>query len=283
MSRRPEGIGAEHLTVVARRVLLDGLCALKAHLGAITVVGAQAVHLRTSHIELASGAYTSDGDLALDPERLVDEPLLEEALRLAGFELIAGNQPGLWSRPEIVDGIETRVELDLLVGSTLAAGGRGARLRPHDKMSARKVPGLETAVVDRSPLTITSLETGDDRSMTVHVAGPASLFVAKAHKLKDRFDDQATRPDRLSAKDAGDVYRLMAGTKPADVAANFGTLLADPRVGDVTATGLQYLRRQFGGTNTPGVRLAVEALAGTVPETRIRALVPAYIGVLPHV
>ncbi|MFD8491920.1 hypothetical protein [Amycolatopsis sp. NPDC059657] len=281
MSKRPEGVGAEQLTIVARRVLLDGLCALKTHLGAITVVGAQAVHLRTSHIRFTSGAYTSDGDLALDPDRLVDEPLLEEALRLAGFELIVGNQPGLWSRPEIVDGIETRVELDLLVGSTLAAGGRGARIRPHDKMSARKVPGLETAVVDRSPLMITALETGDSRAMIVHVAGPAALFVAKAHKLKDRFDAQETRPDRLSAKDAGDVYRLMAGTNPADVAATFETLLADPRVADVTATGLRYLRRQFGGADTPGVRLAVDALAGTVPETRIRALAPAYVGVLP--
>lgn len=54
MSKRQDGIAPEELTIVARRVLLDGLMALHAHLTAITVVGAQAVYLRTPDAVIAS-------------------------------------------------------------------------------------------------------------------------------------------------------------------------------------------------------------------------------------
>lgn len=48
MSRiRPVGVTDGEITIVARRVLLDALSALVAHRDAVTVVGAQAVHLRT--------------------------------------------------------------------------------------------------------------------------------------------------------------------------------------------------------------------------------------------
>jgi hypothetical protein len=174
------------------------------------------------------------------------------------------------------------MELDLLVGTQFAGRGtRSVAIKPHDKMSARRVPGLETAAVDRTPMTITALEDTDNRTVTVHVAGPPALLVAKAHKLHDRIADSTTRPDRLVAKDAGDVYRLMVGTRAQDVGAELKALLADDRVGEVTVTGLKYLREQFGGADVPGVRLAVTALAGAIPENRIRALAPAYIRALP--
>lgn len=47
MARIPESVNLDELTVVARRVLLDGLVTLETHLPAITVIGAQAVHLRS--------------------------------------------------------------------------------------------------------------------------------------------------------------------------------------------------------------------------------------------
>ena len=56
MSRVPDSAAAEAITVVARRVLLDALTALEAHSDAITLVGAQAVHLRT-----AAGKLTHAG------------------------------------------------------------------------------------------------------------------------------------------------------------------------------------------------------------------------------
>jgi hypothetical protein len=99
VSKAPVGVDrAAALNIVARNVLLDGLDALNDHLQAITVVGAQAVYLRTQHAQIATAAYTSDGDLGLDPETLDAEPLIEQRLRDAGFELIRGNQPGLWAR-----------------------------------------------------------------------------------------------------------------------------------------------------------------------------------------
>lgn len=273
MSKVPDGVRKSDLNVVARNVLLDGLEALKDHRASITVVGAQAVYLRTQNAQFATAAFTSDGDLGLDPRTLEDEPLIQEQLKAAGFELLDSNQPGLWARQESVGGVVVPVELDLLVGEKLAGSGkRSASIRPHDKMTARRVPGLETAIVDRSPMTITALD-GSGRSVEVNVAGPAALLVAKAYKIHDRLGN----PGRLTNKDAGDVYRLMVGAPQQEVITSFRTLADDPLVGDVTTSGLKYLREQFGGPAAPGVQLAVDALAGDIPAERIRLVAPAYI------
>lgn len=282
MSKIPDGVGLGSLNVVARNVLLDGLEALRDHLPSITVVGAQAVYVRTQGARMATAAYTSDGDLGLDPRTLGGEPPIQKKLRAAGFELLRDNQPGLWARREVVDGVEVLVELDLLVGETMAgAGSRSADIRPHDRMAARRVPGLEVAVVDRSPMKIGTLD-GTGRSVCVNVAGPAALLVAKAHKIHDRLAGARRSPSRLISKDAGDVYRLMVGTERGGVIASFRSLLGDQLVGDVAARGLMYLGELFGGVDAPGVRLAVEALAGDIPAERIRAVAPAYVGMLPR-
>lgn len=282
MSKAPEGVDDYELNAVARRVLLDGLTALREHLHAITVVGAQAVYLRTQRSEIRSAPYTSDGDLGIDPRLLPDEPLLEKALRDAGFDLINDDMPGLWARTETIGGIEVPVELDLLVGHSLAPGGRAARIQPHDKMTARLVAGLETSVVDRSVMTIHALDGEDDRAIDVHVAGPAALLVSKAFKIKERWNDRDRRPQRLADKDAGDVYRIMSTTAVAEVAASFDSLIIDSRVGDATSMGLRHLRELFGGPDTPGTRMAVESLAGDVPAPRIRALAPTFTDRLPR-
>ncbi|MFE9674695.1 hypothetical protein ACFYO5_11345 [Streptomyces sp. NPDC006259] len=128
-------------------------------------------------------------------------------------------------------------------------------------------------------MTITSLNAQDTRTIESYVAGPAALLIAKAHKLYERIEDaNRGKPQRLSAKDAGDVYRIMITIRPAEVAASFAILRSDPRVSTVTEHGLEFLHALFGAPATPGTELAVQALApGDVPEARIRALVPAYI------
>ncbi|MGW2612705.1 hypothetical protein ACWC4A_51955 [Streptomyces mirabilis] len=277
MSKVPEGVEREELTIAARRVLLDGLTALHPHLDAITVVGAQAVYLRTPDATTRNAPFTSDGDLSLDPSLLEDEPDLEKALRTAGFDLLYENQPGLWGRPEHVSGQSINIELDLLVPEELVGGGRSARIPPHGKMSARRTPGLEVCAVDRSPMLITSLEEGDKRSTSVNVAGPTALLVAKAYKIRERVADSDARPDRLTNKDAGDVYRIMAAVPARRVYESFATLLQNPRVGATAAEGLKRLRDLFGGRAAPGVNLAVEAHAGDIPEDTIRTVAPAYI------
>ena len=80
---------------------------------------------------------------------LADTPLLEDALQQAGFA--ATEQPGIWTRDD--------VELDLLVPEAVGGTGRrGARLGPHGNRVARKVKGLEGALVDSSVMELRSLD-----------------------------------------------------------------------------------------------------------------------------
>ncbi|MFJ6785297.1 hypothetical protein [Streptomyces yangpuensis] len=283
MSQVPEGVDPDQLTVVARRVLLDGLVALSPHLDALTVVGAQAVYLRTPDAAIRNSPFTSDGDLSIDPALLEDQPLLDASLREAGFRLKQEHQPGLWEREENVGNQIVPVELDLLVPKQLSRknGDRSAKVPPHGKMSARWIEGLEVAAVDRSPMSVGSLDPADDRSITVNVAGSAALLVAKAFKITDRLSQADKRPDRLTDKDAGDVLRIMMTAKARQVSETFTVLRNDPRVGDVAADGLEKLRQLFGGRATPGVDMAVKALAGSLEEDRVRTLAPAFVARLP--
>ena len=82
--------------VAARRVLLNAFEALELHREALIVVGAQAVYLHTTSSEIGVAPYTTDGDLALDPALLGDEPEIEAAMRAKGFSLLEP-QP---NRPE---------------------------------------------------------------------------------------------------------------------------------------------------------------------------------------
>jgi len=76
---------AEPEYVIARRVLLDALAALRAHLDALVIVGAQAVYLHVGEGDLALAPYTTDGDLVVEPDRLADRPDVAEAMTSAGF------------------------------------------------------------------------------------------------------------------------------------------------------------------------------------------------------
>ena len=75
----------DELYVMARRVLLDALDALGPHHDALVLVGAQAVYLRVGEADLAVAAFTTDGDLAIDPAALASIPPIERTLRDAGF------------------------------------------------------------------------------------------------------------------------------------------------------------------------------------------------------
>src|SRR5579862_4984411 len=73
--------------VAARHVLLDALFALAPHGKAVIVAGAQAVYLRTGDANIAVAPYTTDGDLALDPQLLGEEPEIEGGMTKANFYL----------------------------------------------------------------------------------------------------------------------------------------------------------------------------------------------------
>ena len=267
--------------VAARRVLLNALEALAPHRHAIIVAGAQAVYLRTQLSDLGIAPYTTDGDLALDPMLLGDEPELEWAMRDAGFTLFeaqAGHpEPGSWIASVTVAGRQLVVPIDLIVPDAVAGtkGRRSARLPPHGERAARRSIGLEAALVDRSPMTIAALEDSDGRAFEVDVAGPAALFVAKAHKIHDRLE--SARPGRLNDKDAADLYRLMQATRPVDVGAKLAELQRDDIAGAATDSAIGYLAELFSLRNSEGIAMATRALRTAIPPDEIAALAISYI------
>ena len=201
----PEPLGLDERYVAARRVLLDALTALEPHIDAVILAGAQAVYLHTGTADLAVAPYTTDGDLVLDPRLLEDAPELEAAMTAAGFylqpQLGDHVEPGIWLTKASAGGEEILIPVDLIVpeGDASGEGRRAARLGVHGNRAARRAVGLEAALVDHSTMTIAALDPTDNRSLQAKVAGPAALFVAKAHKLNDRA--KSPRPDRLDDKD----------------------------------------------------------------------------------
>jgi len=271
------------LYVQARRVLLDVLDALAPHRDAIIVAGAQAVYLHTGQGDLAIAPYTTDGDLALDPTLLGDNPKLAEAMAGAGFRLLiaesGSEEPGIWVASATIGGETVTVPVDLIVPEGVATGGgrRGARLGPHGKKAARRVPGLEAALVDHSSMTITALDPVDSRRVDVKVAGPAALFVAKAHKIGDRLAEATAR--RANDKDGVDVYRLMQTTRPDVVGMTLARLRDHPTAGPPTRAALEHLATLFGsqrGASGAGIAMVARALAVDLSEERIAGLCIAY-------
>lgn len=243
--------GPDPAYLLARRALLDGLEALAPHLASIVVVGAQALYLHTGSGDLAVAEFTTDADLALSPEFLASEPAIGTLLEARGFRL--DRDPGKW---RTADG----VQVDLLVPDAVAGPGRrGARLPGHGKLAARRTRGIEGALVDNEHRRIGGLAPGEGRAFRVRVAGPAALLVAKVHKISER----AAHPDRLSAKDALDVLRLLQATPTEVLAAGLERLRSDPVAATVTEEALVAGARIFsaGGAGLTLVTAAVEGLA----------------------
>lgn len=279
MARIPEGFAADDpaLYAAARRLLLDALDALRDHRQHLILVGAQAVYLRTQEAQLAATAFTTDADLGLDPRTVSSEPLIELAMRDAGFTLENLDHPGTWQRATHVGSRDhIPIKVDLLVPELLAGPGRrSANVPPHSRKAFRRVEGIETAIVDNSSMVITSLEPNDDRSIRLKVAGVPSLLVSKAFKIRDR--SESPKEGRQANKDAGDVIRLMQASAADQVGEALARLIKDPLVGEVTRTGLDLLSRQFGATRTIGTVMAQTALAGNLSPQMVTVLAPAFI------
>jgi len=255
------------LYVAARGVLLDALGAVREHLDALVLVGAQAVYIHAGEAELAIAPYTTDGDLAIDPARLRSAPLLENALTAAGF-VQEHHAVGIWQRSLRVAGISQTVAVDLLVPDSLGGGGRrGARIPPHGKHVARKVAGLEATLVDKDRRELTALDPADRRRFELAVAGPAGLLVAKIHKIGERAEE----PDRLSDKDALDVYRLLRVVPTEDLVRRFHTLQHSGVSRDATGSAIDRLRDLFGSRRAPACLMAVRAAGALVDSDTLAA------------
>lgn len=241
------------LYVRARAALLDAVEALGTHLDAIVLVGAQAIYLHTGDADLAVAEYTTDADFTISPGELADAPLLGDLLDAAGFT--AREHPGGWLSP---DGIY----VDIMVPEALAGPGtRAARLGPHGKRAARRAKGLEGALVDRERQTIHALDPSDGRQVSMWVAGPGALLVAKLHKIAERVDHN----DRVRDKDALDVLRLLRATDTEQLAIRLRALQKDDLAASVTTEALDALPRLFGTDQSDGVLMAIRG-AGTAED-----------------
>jgi hypothetical protein len=94
-------------------------------------------------------------------------------------------------------------------------------------------------------------------------------LVAKLHKLGERTAQADARPDRVIAKDAADIYRLMLHLDHSTAITRFKALVSHPMAGSSTRTALRYLRTLLGAPATTGVRLAIEGLGTDVPSDRV--------------
>lgn len=258
----------DELYVVARRVLLDALEALGEHRGALVLVGAQAVYLHTGRVDLGVVEHTTDADLAIDPALLAEIPPLERALQQAGF-LGARGAVGVWTtRRRTASGQDVEVQVDLLVPSQVSPGigRRAARLPGHDSHAARKVDGLEGALVDFGEHPLGSLEPAvDPRVIPVKVAGPGALLVAKMFKIDERRGSA-----RANDKDALDVLRLLQGVPTQDLAFRLRTILSDERSAAVGARALAAFEPLFGSRGGEGAVMAARAVRQLKDEDEIR-------------
>jgi hypothetical protein len=284
VSKLPVGVDQQQLYVVARRVLLDALVALQDHRDGVILIGAQAVYVHAADAHLGVAAYTSDGDLALDPVNLGQHPLIEAAMVSAGFSLNLRNDPGRWLKQQTVGSTPTNIMVDLLIPEGLSEGGRrSARIPPHDPRAFLRVSGIEAAIVDNRVFTLASLEPqADSRTVEVRIAGVAALLLSKAIKISQRLNDSARRPDRLQDKDASDVVALMMTSDVDKVTATFGDLLRDDRTQKVTRTGLGHFHQLFGASRAPGVEMATRALNGIQELSTVVALATAFTAQMPQ-
>ena len=261
--------------IYARRVLLDALTALRPHLDAVILVGAQAVYLRTEDHLSSYQPYTTDADVVINPKKLADEPSLRQVMTAAGFEHTG--EPGRWQKSMILPNTKDTlpVPVDLIVPSQVAPkrGRRSARLpKDHGKDTARKITGIEGALIDRGLLTVPALDKADERRVTLKVAGKGALLVAKAYKLGERLNN----PKRLLPKDAGDVYRIFDSTPVKEMVHLIRKLLTHPLSMNTAERSLEYLRELFAAASSPGTKLAVQALTGVEEPAVVAANTAQY-------
>ena len=235
--------------VTARRVLLDCLQLLSAQSEALVLVGAQAIYLQAPVLDVGLPASTTDSDIAIDPDLLFENPDLAEVLESAGFR--PHTSPGTWFSPE-------GVPIDLMVpsGALPASSRRTAPLEGQSGRTARRTSGLELALHDNNTMELRALDPNDTRIATVKVASPAALVVAKLIKLAERI--AGPKPDRVLAKDASDVLRILRYNDATTIGASLGQFAAESVGSGTIETAVEFLRSQLALRTSPVVELAVE-------------------------
>ncbi len=246
--------------VAARHALLDVLEVLHEQRAGLILVGAQAVYLHAPADQARQPTYTTDGDLAIDPDLLTERPDIGETLLAAGYQ--AHSNPGTFFAPN-------GIEIDLMVpaGVLPPSSRRTAPLRGPSPATARRTAGLELALLDASPMQITALNPADNRTITLRVAGPAALVVAKLIKLAERLAGH--RRDRVISKDAGDFLRLLRYCDAEAIGYCLRELSGKAVGSHVIESATDFLRDDLSSRNPKLIRLAVDDLEGIEPAAQV--------------
>lgn len=220
-------------------------------------MGAQAVYLHAGGGDLGVAPMTTDADLALDTRELADSPEIAAALTSAGF--VTGSNPGAWISQD-------SIAVDLMVvphqSGRTKPSARAAHLDPHSRRTARVTSGLEAALIDYSQHQLGPLgDDPDSRSFTIRVAGPAALITAKLVKIGERLAQDARQPDRIKAKDALDVFRLLQAVETVDLVSGFTLHLADEFAAASARSALEHLQKRGHSVDGALPRLAQSAAA----------------------
>jgi hypothetical protein len=242
--------------VVARRALLDVLELLAQQRTGLILVGAQAVYLRAPAEQAKRATYTTDADLAIDPDLLSDDPDIGKVMTDAGYERLAN--PGAFLAP-------TGVEIDLMVpeGAAGPSGRRSVTLPGQSRFTARRTAGLELALLDADTMQIGALDEADHRVIGLRVAGVAALTAAKLVKLEERLG--GSRRDRIISKDAGDLLRLFRYCGADVIGRRLAKLTSLESAAPVIERATSFLRVDMAQASSNLVALAVEDRA--VSET----------------
>jgi len=130
--------------------------------------------------------------------------------------------------------------------------------------------------VDNDHHEITAFDPHDHRTITLRIAGPAALLVAKIIKIGERRTD----PRRLMPKDGLDVLRLLQVIDMPAVATQLRVLAADPMAGPVTRLALDILRND--GCQADGLiaTLAAKAIPAIDWDTTTQSMASLAIELL---
>lgn len=257
--------------IETRANLISTLELLSPQIEAITLIGSHAVHERTKTLTGVDSTTTKDGDLAVTPELVSDDPSIEAILRDAGFEpRLDASRPGQWFRGTDEQGNETNL-IDLLSPEAMAGGkptNRSVKTLPagQGKIAVGRAAGIELATKDRDWMELDSLN-GDGRAVHAWVAGSAALVCAKTYKLHERISVSGADGRRVQPKDASDLWRLIATTDGAEVRATFDRYADDPVVGPSVTQGIAMVRDLMKGGEV--VSLAETNLGNQVAPDRV--------------
>ncbi|HTU68830.1 MAG TPA: hypothetical protein VMF11_00800 [Candidatus Baltobacteraceae bacterium] len=224
---------------ISRATLIDALRAL-APLSSdgFILVGAQAVYLRSSQVELPIPAYTLDGDVVVDPRKIRRPRVIADSLEAAGFALRGHN--GLYHRYRAPLEHLRATEIDVFVPARFDADWNLEGYNSRDVAAVMSQAGLELALVDHSPMPLEAIS--EPRApLVVEVAGITALVVGKAWKLGERH---AQGPEEFSkvAKDVLDVYRLLQGSNPSQLVIALQAIPRERRYSETAHQAVDYLR-----------------------------------------